>query len=271
MAIHPGIRGTWKMMKVALHLARGAVILALAYPAVDHARRLSLKQRWSRKLIAVLGIECRFKGESSPETTLIVANHSSWVDIFVINALVPAAFVCKEDIRSWPLIGWFSAKTDSIYLRRGNRRAARDVAGEVRAALLRGLTVAAFPEGTTHEGSGVLPFHSALFQAAVDARCALQPMALNYADGDGRSTTRAAYCGDMSFIASLWQICCSKDLRADLHVLAPIRADGRRRQDLAKESRGRIALSLAGAGFHDPSRAAPLLIDRELPADTISA
>ena len=97
--IHPGIRGTWKMMKVGVHLARGAATLAFAYPAVDHARRLGLKQRWSRKLIAVLGIECRVKGGSSPETTLIVANHSSWVDIFVINALVPAAFVCKEDIR----------------------------------------------------------------------------------------------------------------------------------------------------------------------------
>lgn len=271
MAIRPGIRGAWKMMKVGVHLARGAATLAFAYPAVDHARRLSLKQRWSRKLIAVLGIECRFKGGSSRETTLIVANHSSWVDIFVINVLVPAAFVCKEDVRSWPLIGWFSTKTDSIYLRRGNRRAARGVAGEVRTALLSGLTVAAFPEGTTHEGAGVLPFHSALFQAAVDARCAVQPMALNYTDGKGVATTRVAYCGDTSFIASLWQICCSKDLRADLHVLPPIRAEGRRRQELAKEARGRIAASLAGAGSHDPSSAAPLDSGRELAVVTISA
>lgn len=137
--------------------------------------------------------------------------------------------------------------------------------------MLNELTVAAFPEGTTQEVAGVLPFHSALFQAAVDARCAVQPMALNYTDGDGRSTTRVAYCGDMSFITSLWQICCSKELRADLQVLPPIRAEGRRRQELAKESRDRIAASLAGTGFHDPSRAAPLVSERELPAVTISA
>jgi 1-acyl-sn-glycerol-3-phosphate acyltransferase len=269
--IHSTIRGAWKMMKVGVHLARGAATLAFVYPVVDHARRLSLKQRWSRKLIAVLGIECRVKERSSRETTLIVANHSSWVDIFVINALVPAAFVCKEDVRSWPLIGWFSACTDSIYLRRGNRRAAHDVAGEVQSALLGGLTVAAFPEGTTYEGSGVLPFHGALFQGAVDAGCAVQPMALNYTDGDGVSTTRVAYCGDMSFIASLWQICCSKDLRANLHVLPPIPAEGRRRQELAKEARGRIAASLASARSHDPSKAAPLDSEGELPAVTISA
>jgi len=271
MDVHSAIRGLWKMTRVGVHLAGGAATLAFAYPAADHARRLSLKQRWSRKLIGILGIECRVKGGASAETAFIVANHSSWVDIFVINALVPAAFVCKEDVRHWPLIGWFSANTDSIFLRRGSGRAARDVTAEVRAALLGGLTVAAFPEGTTCEGAGVLPFHSALFQAAVDARCAVQPMALRYTEGDGRSTTRVAYCGDMSFIDSLWQICCSSDLRADLHVLPAIRATAGTRHALAKESRSWIAASLAAPGFHDPSRAAPVVAEGGLPVVTISA
>jgi len=89
---------------------------------------------------------------------MLVANHVSWLDIFVINAVSPAAFVAKDDVRKWPLIGWMSERSDTIYIRRGSLRAAHETTRQLAAYLDKGIGVVAFPEGTTSDGRHVLPF-----------------------------------------------------------------------------------------------------------------
>jgi 1-acyl-sn-glycerol-3-phosphate acyltransferase len=80
---------------------------------------------------------------------LVLANHMSWLDIFVINASLPAAFVSKEDVRHWPIAGWLAARNDTIFLKRGSRGHARLINQEIAAVLARDKLVAVFPEGTT--------------------------------------------------------------------------------------------------------------------------
>lgn len=233
------------MAWVGVHLVSGAATIALRYPRADLALRLQLKQQWSRRLMRILGIETRLDGATAEQTVLIVANHTSWVDIFAINAVAPAAFVCKDDVRNWPLIGWLCANTDSIFIRRGDRRAARDTAREVRTALLSGRTVAVFPEGTTTEGEAVLPFHAALLQPAIDAGRPVQPVALRYRGAGGEPTSRVAYCGELSFIESLWRICSTRGLSVELAALPLLEAAGTPRGALAQACRNRISSRLA--------------------------
>ena len=90
------------------------------------------------------------------ERGLLVANHVSWVDIFVVNALTPAAFVSKADVRQWPVIGWLAAVNETVFLRRGSRGHARVINEEIAERMRAGRHVALFPEGTTTDGSHVL-------------------------------------------------------------------------------------------------------------------
>lgn len=265
------LRGVWRMARVGIHLTHGAATVALRYPRADLALRLKLKQEWSNRLLTILGIEMVTQGTMTPRVAVIIANHTSWVDIFAINALSPAAFVCKDDVRCWPLIGWLCANTDSIFIRRGHSRAARHVADEVRAALFSGRTVAIFPEGTTTEGDTVLPFHGALLQPAIDTGYPVQPVALRYRGPDGLPTARVAYCGDLSFGASLWRICSTRGLKVELATLPLIETGEVRRNALADTSRAQICASLASPNPYLPVASAPPEATPALAASTVSA
>jgi 1-acyl-sn-glycerol-3-phosphate acyltransferase len=259
------------MARVGIHLANGAATVALRYPRADLTLRSRLKQEWSHRLMRILGIETVFDGAMARQTTLIVANHTSWVDVFAINAVAPAAFVCKDDVRSWPLIGWLCANTDSIFIRRGQRRAARDVVSAMQRALNGGKTVAVFPEGTTTEGDTVLPFHAALLQPAIDSGHPLQPMALRYRGADGESTRRVAYCGELSFIESLWRICSARGLSVELAVLPLLETAGTQRGALAHACRDRITNWLVLPDRQiPPTISAPTAV-RDLAVSTVSA
>lgn len=223
----------FRLTRVGLHLGYGLATAALVYPLVGRPAQLKLKQRWSRQLLGMLGVRLQAAEAPLPSPTLLVANHISWLDIYVINALSPAAFVCKADVRDWPLIGWLCERTETVFMPRGSRRGAREASGIVAARLRQGWQVAVFPEGTTSDGSEVLPFHGALLQGAVDAGCRVQPLALRYTDEDGRPSTAAAYCGDTSLLESLRRIAAAPRLHVRLDVLPPL--DGRvaERRELA--------------------------------------
>lgn len=236
----------FRLARVGLHLVGGLATAAVAYPLVGRPARLRLKQRWSRQLLAMLGVRLHAGTARLYAPALLVANHVSWLDIFAINALVPAAFVCKAEVRDWPLIGWLCERTDTVFMPRASRSAAKQAGDAIAVRLRQGWHVAAFPEGTTSEGGDLLPFHGALFQSAVDAGCRVQPLALRYKDGDGRLSTAAAYCGDTTLLQSMRRIAAAPALQLQLDILPPI--DGqdadRRRLAAAAHQAIRHALSL---------------------------
>lgn len=231
-ALRP-MRTALRLARGGLHLAYGAVTIAVVYPFAGMRVRLALKRRWSRQLLSMLGVSLRYSPAHSANGGLLVANHISWLDIYVINAMAPAAFVCKADVRQWPLIGWLCAHTDTIFIKRGRRNSASRVAASIRAQLDAGRRVAVFPEGTSSDGSRVLPFHGALLQAAIDAGARIQPVALAYVGSGGQRSTAAAYCGDTSLWESLIAIARADDLTAEAHFLPSLSVAGQERRTLA--------------------------------------
>lgn len=231
------------MTRVALHLIAGCAIVGLVYPWIDRERRLILKCRWSHRLLDLFGITLQAHG--SPQAGLRVANHVSWLDIFALNAASPGAFVAKADVRQWPVIGWLSSRTDTMFMRRGSHRAAHVVIREIADWLLAGNDVTGFPEGTTSEGHGVSPFHGALLQGAMEAGTPIQPVVLRYECQSGRLTTVPAYCGETSLLQSMWHIAQADRMVVQL-VYLPARSPvkGLSRRDLAKQLRADILETL---------------------------
>lgn len=211
----------WRRARLLLHLIRGLFIV-LIFPLVALETRRAMRQRWSRQLLTILGISLHIRGASVADGTLLVANHVSWVDILAINALHPAAFVSKSEVRRWPAVGWMAAQNDTIFLQRGRPGNSRAASVEIADRLDAGGTVALFPEGTTTDGSHVLPFHSALLQPALDAQRPIQSVALRYLDATGQPTTAPAYWGNMSLIECLGNIISARSLIAEVIVQPPL-------------------------------------------------
>ncbi len=232
----------WRYLRLALHLVQGVATIALVYPFTARTTHQALRRRWSRRLLGVLGIELEARGEAIAPGCMLVANHISWVDIFVINALVPAAFVSKAEVRAWPVIGWLAARNDTIFLRRGSRGHARIINAETAALLDAGCNVAIFPEGTTTDGSALLHFHGALLQPAIACGHPVQALALQYRRPDDRFSAAPAYVGEMSLGECIANIVAAPRTIARLTVAAPIAtADGADRRMLAARTRAQIA------------------------------
>lgn len=239
LPLFQNLRACWRLLRVALHLAGGAASVFCLFPVLARRWRLALKRRWSRQLLAILGVGFEMHGR--PLAAMRVANHVSWLDIFAINAVTPSAFVAKQEVRGWPLIGWLCARTETIFMRRDSRRAAHATAGEVASALAAGHAVVVFPEGTTSDGRQVLPFHGALLEGAIQAQLPIQPITLRYAAPDARSARAPVYCGDTSLQESLWRIAAADGLKVNLAFLPPSPAAGCSRRMLAARLRDDIA------------------------------
>lgn len=247
------LRAAFRLARTGQHLLQGAATVALIYPWISEPRRLGLKRRWSRQLLTALGVQLD-ASQTGGLMGLVVANHVSFLDIYVINALAPAAFVSKDDVRAWPLIGWLCEHTDTIFLQRGSRNAAHHARHELAQHLAEGRLVALFPEGTTSTGDHVLPFHGALLQSAVDTGTPVTPVVLRYVDGNGNSSQDPVYVGDTSLLECLWSIASSQGLVARTEVLEPLASNGQDRRHLAAEAHRRIAQGLAE--MLSPSRSA---------------
>lgn len=239
------------LARLAVHLAVGLAKVALLFPLLGAEARERRVQRWSRQLVAICGVSMRFDDSRQAQAAspaLIVCNHISWLDIFVINTLHPCRFVAKSDIRSWPLIGWLCEHTGTIFIARGKAREVRRIYEGLVKSIHDGERVAFFPEGTTSPQGTVLPFHANLFEAAIEAEVPVQPYAIRYLDADGSLHSSADFVGEMNFVESVIAIMKSGGMTAELIRLPAMGTEGAHRRELAKAAHDAIAGVLVTQG-----------------------
>jgi 1-acyl-sn-glycerol-3-phosphate acyltransferase len=247
----------FRATRLALHIGYG-LIQAVAYPWFGMTIRRRILQNWSAGLLDIFNVRIDIGDDDTLHTLrhgLIVTNHISWLDVFVLNAVVPMRFVAKSEVRRWPVIGWLCARAQTIFLERGKARSAARINVQMVSLLQHGECLAIFPEGTTTDGTGVAHFHSSLLQPAIDAGALVHPVAIRYQDIDGAHSTAAAYIDDLSFGASMWNILSSPELHVQLITTPPLQAQNLDRRNLTRISHERIstALHLAGSSnFHIP-------------------
>ncbi|MCF8149754.1 MAG: 1-acyl-sn-glycerol-3-phosphate acyltransferase [Burkholderiaceae bacterium] len=256
-----------RLLLIGLHLLFGALQVALLFRFSDAARRQHLKRCWSRQLLDLLGIRVDAAGSdlAAIEAGLLVANHISFIDIFVINALLPSAFVAKSDLLKWPLIGWLSRHSDTVFIERGSRKAAHLTQRHLRRALDAGGRLAVFPEGTTTAGDRLLPFHAALFQGAIDAKVPVHALALSYRQPGGARSEAPAYVGDDSLLDCLRRVLRARGLVARITLVTSFTPPLPERRQLARHAHHVIAAALAFKPAATPARVTSILRKSERP------
>jgi 1-acyl-sn-glycerol-3-phosphate acyltransferase len=230
--------------------------MALVFPFIGDTRRRHITKRWSDGVLEIFGLTLEVEGKphvrTGREPVLMVGNHISWIDIYAYLCVGDFRFVAKSEVKAWPLIGWFARNIGTIFVERDRPRDAVRVGRELRDALDAGHAVCLFPEGTTTDGSVVLPFSSVLISAAVDRGVPVQPVSIAYRRPDGGACTRAAFTGDATLVASIWELAGGGRSVVRLSFLDPIPVAGTERRALARRAEDAVRASLG----HTP-RVAP--------------
>ncbi len=222
----------WRLLRLFCHLLWGVLLAAVWLPRLKAGRRHDVVMGWSAGVLRILNVRLAVSGHvpgRDVASVMFVANHISWLDVWVINSIQPVRFVAKSDVRDWPIIGWLSRKTGVIFIERERRRDTARVSGLSRQVLLNGECLCVFPEGTTTEGEHMLPFRSSLLQAAVDAQSPVWPIAVRYALADGRPNKAVAYAGETTLWQSIQAMVAQHGIMAELMFLPHIPAQPDRR------------------------------------------
>ncbi|MFE5831823.1 lysophospholipid acyltransferase family protein [Streptomyces sp. NPDC056508] len=228
------------------------VLLAPAAAPLPPAARLALVRLWTRTVVRAFGVRVRYEG--TPAATgplLVVANHVSWLDIPLLAAVLPARTVAKAEVRHWPVLGLVAALGGTLFIDRDRLRALPGTVRAMAGILAAGGRVAVFPEGSTWCGRERGRFRPAVFQAALDAGCAVQPVRIDYRPADA-----AAYVGDDPLGASLWRVVTTRRPTAEVRLADPL-PSGRYPDRRALAAAAQRAVALRGTTRQGPARRVP--------------
>jgi 1-acyl-sn-glycerol-3-phosphate acyltransferase len=229
------------MIRTARSVVRSLILLALLLAAtVDgmiRKRFFGLQvgpqgavwvHRWCRRIVRLMGIGFMMQGpmpEAGERGLAVVSNHLSYLDILLYSAARPFIMVSKTEVRGWPLIGWITAQAGTIYVERadvagGQKQTHAEVNAAMAKAFRSGLPVLFFPEGTTTDGSGILPFRRGLFNSVVYGQVPVRTAAVHYSldqPNPGASVANdVCYWGDMVFGPHIFACLGLRGVRAKL-------------------------------------------------------
>ncbi|MDK1472066.1 lysophospholipid acyltransferase family protein [Streptomyces sp. 549] len=257
----------------ALRLVAALAVLLCGVLAVPFVRRLPsirrehLVRRWVLTLTTALGVRVHLTGSAAPGPVLVVANHISWLDVPLLAAVKPGRTLAKAEVSRYPVLGSLARLGGTLFIDRERLRALPHTVSELSAALRDGSTVVAFPEAGTWCGRGLGRFRPAVFQAALDAGTAVQPVRIRYRllstapttvsavlCGPPLPTTVAAFVGEDTLAASVRRVVSARGLVAEVSVLPALPSGSHPdRRALAGAVQG--AVTWPGAEVGPPHRA----------------
>lgn len=240
-------RAAWRTVRLAGMFVVAGTELLVKQPATREQRAEWL-HRFCARAMRGLGIEIGVDG-AFPARGAVISNHLSYVDIVVFAALHPCVFVSKAEIRNWPVVGWMTTMSGTVYVERGHGGSAMQARKGMQAAVDAGLPVVFFPEGTTSNGNQLLKFHSGLLSQVIDGGAPVTAAYLRYSftEKNGRDISVAndvCYWGDRNMLAHIFKFLGLRGVRANVRFAEePIAfsSEGLHRKRAAVEARAVVA------------------------------
>jgi 1-acyl-sn-glycerol-3-phosphate acyltransferase len=184
-----------------------ALPLAILLPLHLVWHLLKLPSPWAMLFLRIcsraLGARVTVYGQPLRKDVFFVANHISWHDIPILAGITGTSFVAQDGVRAWPIIGWLAKLNRTIFISRTEKQNVAQQVAELRQAIEENWSVTLFPEGTTSDGLGLLPFKQSLFAtlAPPPKPMMIQPVLLDFGN-DGRDI---AWIGEETGWESAWR------------------------------------------------------------------
>jgi 1-acyl-sn-glycerol-3-phosphate acyltransferase len=203
--------------------------------------------RFCARAVKRMGIEISVSG-SFPEDGAVISNHLSYLDIVVYASLHPCVFVSKAEIERWPVVGWMTTMSGTVYVARGHGGSAMKARKGMQATLDAGLPVVFFPEGTTTNGSEMLKFHSGLLAQVLAGGANVRAAYVRYRLGAGNEADATVaddvcYWGNRDMLGHIFTFLGLRAVKAEVRFAEePIvfSSDGLHRRQAAVEARAAV-------------------------------
>ena len=229
------VRVVWRGLPLGLVVFGGLGILLLVRlverPIYGLHRPITpwITQGVCRAALAILRLPLVVRGPRMKGPGAVVANHTSWLDIFALNSRKNVDFVSKSEVAGWPGIGWLARATGTVFIRRDPREA-RAQTEVFESRLLDGHRLLFFPEGTSTDGLRVLPFKTTLFAAFFSDRLRheiqVQAVTVIYHAPEGADPRFYGWWGDMEFGSHLLDtLAAPRQGRIELVYHPPVKVD----------------------------------------------
>jgi len=243
-ALPPERAGLAGSIRAAIRLAAMLTLLLLCVPLYYVWHLLRLHNPWPRFFLTgiarIAGVSIKVEGPQPPTGAFLIANHVSWIDIPALSAAAGAAFVGHDGLASLPLLRHLCEMNDTVFVARHDRASVHAQVEDVRKALRETGALAIFPEGTTSDGTGLLPFKSSLLSALepVPEGIAVVPVLLDY----GPDAAAMAWVGDEHGVTNFRRILArSRPVPVTVRFLPPLQGDQTRdRKAMAAAAREAI-------------------------------
>jgi len=239
--------------RAGVRIARLALLFILCLPPHLIARIGGRRSPWPRRFLAraahIAGARVTVVGEALSPHSLVIANHTSWLDILILGGATGTRFVSKAEVERVPLIGWLSDQNHTLYIERAERGDAHGQVRRIAAALADQQPLAVFPEGTTSNGRALLAFRSTLLHAVAPPPpgTSVRPIAIDYGD----SIDAVAWHGGEPGLTNAVRVLGLKGRRrVTVRLLAALPATSDRKA-LAREARAAITAALPSLAPRD--------------------
>jgi 1-acyl-sn-glycerol-3-phosphate acyltransferase len=232
-----------------LRIAGLVALFAVCAPLHVASKLILRRSPWPPRFLAasawIAGTRIKTTGSPAGPHSLLVCNHTSWLDILVMGGATGCAFVSKDNL-GHGFIHWLADQNGTVYVKRSHLKGAKDQAIAIAKALERDKPVALFPEGTTGPGTHLLPFRSTLLEAANFAAkdVEIRPVAVDY----GAAAAEIGWWEEPGKQNVLRVLGRRGTLPVIVRLLEPLDRSGDRKQ-LAAQAREEIARAL---GFKLP-------------------
>ncbi len=208
---------------IAFRILLMVLLLAVCVPLHYLWRLLGLDRMWPRLFLAgvgmAAGLHLKRRGKRVPGA-LLLANHVSWLDIPALAHAANSAFVAHDGLAQFGFLKWLCTMNETVFIARHRRADVGKQADDIRAAMNHGATLTLFPEGTTSDGTGLLPFKSSLLGALepLPEGAVIQPVLLAYEDVPGM-----AWVGEEPGLDNFKRILARlRPVRLEVHFLPPL-------------------------------------------------
>lgn len=158
-----------------------------------------MQGNWGKLTLFFCGFKIDKNEVPKNSNFILMPNHRSYIDIFIVAALTPSAMVGKAELANWPLGKMAIKATASILVNRKNTSSLLHTMSQIKNSISQGIPVTLFPEGTTYKGPFTKPFKNGSFKIAADTQIPIIPMAIEYHDKED------AWVGTDTFLAHFFR------------------------------------------------------------------
>ncbi len=186
---------------------------------------------FGRVALFIVGIRLSIDGSAASlrKGVFFITNHVSYLDGIVAAGMFPLIFISRGDLKTWPLFGIFSSLSETIFVNRIGSSGICQEIERIGGTLKNGVSVILFPEGTTTEGNGMIPFKSSFFQAPIESGSCIVPFTIRYTKVNGRpldanNKDSIFWYGDMEFAPHLFQLMGLRSIEVQVRILEPVKS-----------------------------------------------